>query len=124
MGDRGRENLLTQLLIVLGCFEFIISLITSNITQIVNSLSVIVLSFFLCDADNHHYQDGAGPLLLVLPCFIIIFIICELINIGNDINKIYLSLSSQNEHMNENIIYIIHLIISVLYFIIFKKLFN
>ena len=122
MGDRGRENLLTQLLIVLGCFEFIISLITSNITQIVNSLSVIVLSFFLCDADNHHYQDGAGPLLLVLPCFIIIFIICELINIGNDINKIYLF--SQNEHMNENIIYIIHLIISVLYFIIFKLLFN
>ena len=122
MGDRGREILLTQLLVVLGCFEFIISLITSNITEIVNSLSVIVLSFFLCDAQNNHYQDGAGPLLLVLPCFIIIFIICELINIGNDINKIYLF--SQNEHMNENIIYIIHLIISVLYFIIFKKLFN
>ena len=119
MGDRDRELLLTQLLVVLGCFEFIISLITSNTTQIVNSLSVIVLSFFLCDARNHHYQDGAGPLLLVLPCFIIIFIICELINIGNDINKI-----SQNEHMNENIIYIFHLIISVLYFIIFKKLFK
>ena len=122
MGDRGRENLLTQLLVVLGCFEFIISLITSNRIELVNSLSIIVLSFFLCD--NHHYQDGAGPLLLVLPCFTIIFIICELINIGNDINKIYLSLFSQNEHMNENIIYIIHLIISVLYFIIFKKLFN
>ena len=120
MRDRDRENLLTQLLVVLGCFEFIISLITSNITEIVNSLSVIVLSFFLCDAQNHHYQDGAGPLLLVLPCFIIIFIICGLINIGNDINKIF----SQNEHMNENIIYIIHLIISVLYFIIFIKLFN
>ena len=124
MGDRERENLLTQLLVVLGCFEFIISLITSNITEIVNSLSVIVLSFFLCDAQNHHYQDGAGPLLFFLPCFIIIFIICGLINIGNDINKIYLSLFSQSQYMNENIIYIIHLIISVLYFIIFIKFFN
>ena len=89
MNDRDRENQLIGLLVVLACLEFIISLITYNSTlntlfwyfRIINSLSIIVLSFFLCDARNHHYQDGAAPLLVFLPCSIIIFIICELCNL-------------------------------------------
>ena len=129
MNDRDRENQLIGLLVVLACLEFIISLITYNSTEnklflyfrIINSLSIIVLSFFLCDAQNHHYQDGAAPALVILPCSIIIFIICEIGNLGIDISKIYLSLFSQNEHIHENIIYFLHLIILVLFFISFKK---
>ena len=129
MSDRDRENQLIGLLVVLACLEFIISLITYNSTlntlfwyfRIINSLSIIVLSFFLCDAQNHHYQDGAAPVLVILPCSIIIFIICEIGNLGIDISKIYLSLFSQNEHIHENIIYFLHLIILVLFFISFKK---
>ena len=132
MNDRDRENQLIGLLVVLACLEFIISLITYNSTlntlfwyfRIINSLSIIVLSFFLCDAHNHHYQDGAAPLLVVLPCSIIIFIICELCNLGIDISKIYLSLFSQNEHNPENIIYFLHLIILIYQFYNLKKLFN
>ena len=124
-----RENQLIGLLVVLACLEFIISLITFKSTEktlfwyfrIINSLSIIVLSFFLCDAQNHHYQDGAAPAMLILPCSIIIFIICEIGNLGIDISKIYLSLFSQNEHIHENIIYFLHLIILVLFFISFKK---
>ena len=130
MNDRDRENQLIGLLVVLACLEFIISLITYNSTEnklflyfrIINSLSMIILSYFIFDANNHHYQDGAGsPLLFVLPCSIIIFIICEIGNLGIDISKIYLSLFSQNEHIHENIIYFLHLIILVLFFICFKK---
>ena len=129
MNDRDRENQLIGLLVVLACLEFIISLITYNSTEnklflyfrIINSLSIIVLSFFLCDPQNHHYQDGAAPALVILPCSIIIFIICEIGNLGIDISKIYLSLFSQNEHIHENIIYFLHLIILVLFFISFKK---
>ena len=129
MNDGDRENQLIGLLVVLACLEFIISLITYNSTEnklflyfrIINSLSIIVLSFFLCDARNHHYQDGVAPALVILPCSIIIFIICEIGNLGIDISKIYLSLFSQNEHIHENIIYFLHLIILVLFFICFKK---
>ena len=129
MADRDREDQLASSFVVLACIELITSLMTIYSKEnkiiwyfrIINSLSIIVLSFFLCDARNHHYQDGAAPALVILPCSIIIFIICELCNLGIDISKIYLSLFSQNEHIHENIIYFLHLIILVLFFISFKK---
>ena len=129
MADRDRENQIACSFVVLGCFELIISLMTINSTEnkvfwclrVVGGLSMIILSFFMCYASNHHYQDGASLLVFVLPCSIIIFIICEIGNLGIDISKIYLSLFSQNEHIHENIIYFLHLIILVLFFISFKK---
>ena len=133
MADRDREDQLASSFVVLACIELITSLMTIYSKEnkiiwyfrIINSLSMIILSYFIFDANNHHYQDGAGsPLLFVLPCSIIIFIICEIGNLGIDISKIYLSLFSQNEHNPENIIYFLHLIILILCFYNFKKIFN
>ena len=82
------------------------------VSRIINSLSVLFLSCFMHDASYNRYQDGAAPLLLVLPCSVIVFIICGLINL--------IGLFSQNW----NYINILDLIFLILYFIIFKKIYN
>ena len=121
-----RENIFIELILLMGMFEFIISLYTINssdnkvfwIFRIINSLLILVLSLFLCDASNHHYQDGAAPILVILPCAIVIFIVCELSNLIIYLYKINLGLFSQSEHY----IYISHLIILILYYLIIKKM--
>ena len=58
-----RENKYIGQLVVIGMFEFIISLITITSTEnkvfwvfrIINSLSILVLSLFLNDANNNFY---------------------------------------------------------------------
>ena len=105
-------------LALLGVIELIISFQSIKsaentifwVSRIINSLSVLILFYFVHDANNNRYQDGAGPLLLVLPCSRIVFIICGLINL--------IGLFSQNW----DFINILDLIFLILYFIFFKKI--
>ena len=105
-------------LALLGVIELIISFQSIKsaentifwVSRIINSLSVLILFYFVHDANNNRYQDGAGPLLLVLPCLIIVFIICGLINL--------IGLFTQNW----DFINILDLIFLIFYFIFFKKL--
>ena len=111
---KDEEKCIVLLLAVIGMFEFIISLITIKSTdntvfwvfRIIESLSITVLSCGLNDAINNHYKDGAAPVLIILPCVAIVFIICELSSL---MYYIYFGLSSQSEHY----IYIFHLIILI-----------
>ena len=119
-----RENIFVILLI--GMFEFIISLNTINssenkvfwVFRIINSLLILVVSFYLLCDSNHHYQDGAAPILVFLPFIVVIFIVCELSDLIIYLYKINLGLFSQSEHY----IYISHLIILILFYIIIKKM--
>ena len=116
----GHWETLIGSLALLGMIELIISFQSIKsaektifwVSRIINSLSVLILFYFVHDANNNHYQDGAGPLLLVLPCLIIVFIICGLINL--------IGLFSQNWDFI-NILDLIFLLI--LCFIFFKKTF-
>ena len=107
---------------ILSFFEFIISIVTFTSTEnkafwvfrIINSLLFLVLSFCLCNASTHRYQDGAAPILVILPCSAIIFVISEL---GNLIICTKEGLFPQNERD----IYILHFIILILYFLILKS---
>ena len=116
----GHWETLIGSLALLGMIELIISFQSIKsaektifwVSRIINSLSVLFLSCFMHDASYNRYQDGAGPLLLVLPCLIIVFIICGLINL--------IGLFSQNWDFI-NILDLIFLLI--LCFIFFKKTF-
>ena len=109
-------------IVILSSFEFIISIVTFTSTEnkafwvfrIINSLLFLVLSFCLCDATTHRYQDGAAPILAILPCSVIIFVISEL---GNLIILTKEGLFPQTERY----IYILHFIILILYFLILKS---
>ena len=122
MGNR--ENKFIGLSAATAMFEFIISLITINSTEnkvfwvfrIISSLLILVLSFFLFDESNNPCRGRAEPLLAVLPFIIIIFIVSELSNL-----IIYLNGSFSQ---SENYLYISHLIILILYYLIFKKMFK
>ena len=113
----GHWETLIGSLALLGMIELIISFQSIKsaentifwVSRIINSLSVLILFYFVHDANNNRYQDGAGPLMLVFPCSRIVFIICGLINL--------IGLFTQNW----DFINILDLIFLILYFIFFKK---
>ena len=119
---------ITLLLLVIGIIEFIMSLITIKSTEstgfwffrIIDSLSITVLFWSFYDATNHRYQDGAAPLLIILPCSVIVIIICELISL---INYICFGLSSQFEkyiYISQFIISIISILLICIIIILYK----
>lgn len=109
-------------IIILSLYEFIISIMIFTSTEnkvfwafrIINSLLFLVLSFCLCDASTHRYQDGAAPILVILPCSAIIFVISELANL-------IICTKEGLFPQTELYIYISHFIILILYFLISKS---
>ena len=113
-------SLLICLFILSSLFEFVISLMSFISTEnkvfwfyrIINSLLILSFFVFIFVTSGQRYQDGAHPILAILPCTVIIFFISELLSL-----IIYIA---DDLPQTERYIYTLHLIILVLYFLLSK----